>query len=255
MLLFRSVLTLFFICLTVSSRAECVRPEVASYTESGYYATTAELEGDKLKIALNNLIRNHHRQELECIPMVIDGKEGAENSSELRYLWPKSIGFPDDIQDAYTDAHNLRRLVAPSKLVDRIPQEDVPPPLRGDYARTLFYMAVRYQGRDSSLTPDLELVPGKPEKKTPHLGGLCLLLDWHQTDPVSDLERRRNDRIYDWQGNRNPFVDHPEFATDIWGNACRGFTDKTVEIRSVVQRLEEMEIEIKELKRRLLEMM
>lgn len=254
MLLFRCLWILCLISLSFSSQAECVRLEVAAYAEKQYYSSTVGLEGEKLKLALHNLIANHHRQELACIPTVL-GEDVAEDSREFHYLWPKNVGFPDDIQDAHSDAHNLWRSIKPTELVDRIPQKDVPLALRGDYARTLFYMAIRYQGNDSSLTPDLELVPGKPEKETPHLGGLCLLLDWHQADPVSGAESRRNNRIYDWQGNRNPFVDHPKFAAEVWGNTCLRSADKTAKFRSVLQRLEEIEIEIKVLKRKLLEMM
>ncbi|MFA6890165.1 MAG: endonuclease, partial [Bacilli bacterium] len=48
------------------------------------------------------------------------------------------------------------------------------------------------------------------------LGKLSTLLTWNQLDPVDDFERNRNDVIYGYQGNRNPFVDHPEFADMIW---------------------------------------
>jgi hypothetical protein len=227
---------------------------VAPYVESEYYSTTVDLEGDKLKAALHNIIAKHHRQEMECLPMIFEAYDDA-GAGEFEYLWPKEIGFPDDIQDAYTDAHNLWHSIMPPELIAGIPRDDYPAPLRGDYARTLFYMAVRYQGNDSSLTPDLELVSGKPEKGTPYLGGLCQLLDWHQSDPVSEQERRRNERIYEWQGNRNPFVDQPAFAAAIWESTCLGDADKTARIRSVVERLEEMEMEIITLKRQLLEMM
>jgi len=44
-----------------------------------------------------------------------------------------------------------------------------------------------------------------------------LFLQWHQLDPVSSKERKRNDSVYVIQHNRNPFVDHPEWVNDIWG--------------------------------------
>jgi endonuclease I len=45
-----------------------------------------------------------------------------------------------------------------------------------------------------------------------------VLLQWNLQDPPSTFEKRRNQVIYDsWQGNRNPFIDHPEWATAIWG--------------------------------------
>ncbi len=45
-----------------------------------------------------------------------------------------------------------------------------------------------------------------------------LLLDWHERDPVSQKEILRNEEVYAIQGNRNPFVDHPEFVERIWGD-------------------------------------
>jgi endonuclease I len=49
---------------------------------------------------------------------------------------------------------------------------------------------------------------------------LCTLLAWNQADPVDDLERGRHERIVEVQGNRNPLIDHLEFAAAIWGSAC-----------------------------------
>jgi endonuclease I len=42
----------------------------------------------------------------------------------------------------------------------------------------------------------------------------------HEADPVDELERRRHQRIVEIQGNRNPFIDRPEFAAAIWGTTC-----------------------------------
>jgi hypothetical protein len=91
--------------------------------------------------------------------------------------------------------------------------------VKGDIARMLFYMAIRYEGENDE--PDLELVddvntdvlnePGKG-----YHGKLSALLEWHKTDPVDSFEIRRNEVIYSYQKNRNPFIDHPEFADKIW---------------------------------------
>ncbi|GAB3169055.1 hypothetical protein GCM10027059_33130 [Myceligenerans halotolerans] len=89
-----------------------------------------------------------------------------------------------------------------------------PDRVKGDVARMLFYMAVRYDGSDA---PDLELNDSVSNGAVPWHGRISELLDWHASDPVSDTERRRNEIIYsDWQGNRNPFIDHPEWAEQIW---------------------------------------
>lgn len=92
--------------------------------------------------------------------------------------------------------------------------------VKGDVARMILYMAVRYEGNDGY--PDLEVVDSIPSDNNttaPVHALLSDLLQWHQEDPVDDWERNRNDIIYyDYQNNRNPFIDHPEFASLIWGN-------------------------------------
>lgn len=85
--------------------------------------------------------------------------------------------------------------------------------IKGDIARTLFYMAVRYEGEGGQ---NLELVE-RVNTTSPNHGKLSTLLQWHQADPVDDMERKRNNMIYEkYQNNRNPFVDHPEYVERIW---------------------------------------
>lgn len=82
---------------------------------------------------------------------------------------------------------------------------------KGDVARSVFYMAVRYNG--------LEVVPGNPANNTVGiLGDLNVLLDWHRNDPPDDFEMNRNNIVYTWQYNRNPFIDQPDLVEYIWGN-------------------------------------
>ncbi|MEH6964593.1 endonuclease [Priestia megaterium] len=88
--------------------------------------------------------------------------------------------------------------------------------VKGDVARMLFYMVVRYEG-DVSDEPDLELNNTVNNGTAPYHGKLSVLLQWNAQDPVDDRERRRNDIIYsDYQHNRNPFIDHPEWVNEIW---------------------------------------
>lgn len=76
-------------------------------------------------------------------------------------------------------------------------------------------MAVRYEGDSGEL--DLELSNYVNNGSSPYHGKLSTLLQWHQQDPVDDWERNRNNVIYEsYQGNRNPFIDHPEWVTSIW---------------------------------------
>jgi endonuclease I len=85
----------------------------------------------------------------------------------------------------------------------------------GMIARQEFYMATRYDGADSG-TIDLELQPGNPATSA-GLGNINRMLEWHYQAVPDDFELRRNDVIHDnYQGNRNPFVDHPEYAWSIF---------------------------------------
>lgn len=86
----------------------------------------------------------------------------------------------------------------------------------GDVARALFYMAVRFNG--------LNVVAGDPSEylqntttASGNIGDLATLLTWHQTDPRDDFEMNRNNYIYTWQMNRNPFIDHPSLVNYIFG--------------------------------------
>ncbi len=88
---------------------------------------------------------------------------------------------------------------------------------KGDFARTYFYMCTRYYTEDSGwLTNDM--IIGASLKPW----ALELMKKWNQQDPVSAKEIARNNAVYVIQGNRNPFIDHPEYACIIWpgGNFC-----------------------------------
>jgi len=91
--------------------------------------------------------------------------------------------------------------------------------VKGDVARMIFYMATRYEGENGEL--DLELIdylPTDNNSPLPLHAKLSDLYQWHLEDPVSDWERNRNDIIYyNYQQNRNPYIDHPEYAFDVWG--------------------------------------
>lgn len=170
-------------------------------------------------------------------------RAGMSNSSDAwnrEHVWAKSHGFPDSSKHAYTDMHHLRPAdvtvnsrrgnkdfalggaeisEAPGNRTDTDsfePRDEV----KGDVARMIFYMDVRYEGNDSSSTPDLSLATGTTGVGSALLGDLCTLLKWHQQDPVSNWERRRNNRVFEWQKNRNPFIDNSTWAQDIYGVSC-----------------------------------
>ncbi|MFJ3103616.1 endonuclease I family protein [Streptomyces sp. NPDC086835] len=88
--------------------------------------------------------------------------------------------------------------------------------VKGDVARMIFYMAVRYEGDDAFA--DLEVNDQVNNGSMPYHGRLSVLKQWNEQDPPDAFEKRRNQVIYDdFQHNRNPFVDHPEWVTAIWG--------------------------------------
>jgi hypothetical protein len=81
---------------------------------------------------------------------------------------------------------------------------------KGDVARSVFYMAARYNA--------LSVVNGDIADTTVgQLGDLATLLSWNALDPSDDFEMNRNNYIYTWQVNRNPFIDYPDLANYIWG--------------------------------------
>ena len=101
---------------------------------------------------------------------------------------------------------------------------------RGDVARALFYMDVRYEGGlhgvtgagepDLILTDSLSLIGNSStgrNESVAYYGLLSVLLQWHAQDPVDAGEMRRNDVVFGFQGNRNPFVDHPEWVECLFG--------------------------------------
>lgn len=106
---------------------------------------------------------------------------------------------------------------------------------RGNVARALMYLDVRYEGGFHGVTgvaePDLRLTDdqslivtsGGVNASVAYMGMLSELLEWHQQDPVDDLERHRNDTVASFQGNRNPFVDRPELASCAMVGDCGSF--------------------------------
>lgn len=98
----------------------------------------------------------------------------------------------------------------------------------GDSARVLFYMAVRYDGGESS-TVDLEVRNGSSgQVGSIYYGGdLASALKWHYRDVPSEHERRRNHNVFSqpdnpsyYQGNRNPFADRPEYVWALFGDGA-----------------------------------
>lgn len=85
---------------------------------------------------------------------------------------------------------------------------------KGDVARALLYFATRYEDKMASYSHAM-LNRTKNECFSPWFKNV--LLTWHAQDPVSQREIVRNNAVYNFQGNRNPYVDHPEYVEMIWG--------------------------------------
>jgi len=86
---------------------------------------------------------------------------------------------------------------------------------KGDFARTYFYMVTAYEDKVASWTSEHLAPYPYPALNT---WSVALFLKWNTQDPVSTKEINRNNAVYGIQGNRNPFIDHPELAEFIWGN-------------------------------------
>ena len=89
--------------------------------------------------------------------------------------------------------------------------------VKGDIARMIFYMATRYHGENGE--PNLTVVDyvNTSPNNEPLYGKLSTLLQWNAQDPVDAYEINRNNNVYYYQHNRNPYIDHPEWVTAIWG--------------------------------------
>lgn len=93
---------------------------------------------------------------------------------------------------------------------------------KGDLARAAFYMATRYEnviaGWENNSSYSDAVLDGSAAKVFENWA-LDLLISWHSADPVSAKEIARNEAAFAHQGNRNPFVDHPEYVDAIWGSS------------------------------------
>ena len=196
-------------------------------------------------------------------------KTGGGNTNYNReHTWPNSHGFPNDsvsghINAPYTDCHmlyltnigyNSDRGNSPynncASCTERttVANHGFGGPgqsnffngsnfqvwnhRKGDMARAVMYMVVRYKGGINTVTtlpePNLELtdtaseittVNAQPTQGTAYMGLKSVLLAWSAADPPDAAERLRNDVVFSYQHNRNPFIDHPEWADCVFNNA------------------------------------
>lgn len=137
--------------------------------------------------------------------------------SDLHHIFPCDIdsnGSRASHGFGYTSNPDAANSNPGSSSTDSRPQiYQVRPERRGDTARAHFYMVARY-------TFDASLEVAFDDDDAAENGSMedleeAVLREWHEADPVDDFERRRNNRIDALQGNRNPFVDRPDFVERI----------------------------------------
>ncbi|MGO3421181.1 MAG: endonuclease [Pseudoalteromonas distincta] len=90
---------------------------------------------------------------------------------------------------------------------------------KGDFARAYFYMATRYEnviGTWQTKTTSSNVVLNGSSNQVFESWVVAMLLNWHNSDPVSQMELDRNQAAFEFQGNRDPYIDHPEFVEMIW---------------------------------------
>jgi endonuclease I len=193
-------------------------------------------------------------------------KQGGGNSNYNReHTWPKSYGFPSDgsSNKPYTDCHHLFLCdEGYNSARGNLYYDDCASGCssynadfydgdsgtnrrdsnswetwdgrQGDVARAMFYMDVRYAG-DSGSEPDLILTddPGLIQttgsnSSVAYMGLLSTLIEWHNADPVDAREMERNDWVQVYQGNRNPFIDHPDWVSGVFLGVITGVEDDAV---------------------------
>ncbi|GAB4853552.1 hypothetical protein Ancab_017743 [Ancistrocladus abbreviatus] len=185
--------------------------------------------------------------EIYSLKVVSKRLAGRPEGWNSEHLWPRSYGLTKG--PSLTDLHNIRPAdvnVNSSRgnkyfgecsagLTDCLKPANIeaasdtetdtkswapPTQVRGDIARALMYMAVRYGFHQPNGGPVLSL-SDSPSMVKRKMGLLSTLLKWNQLDPPSREEKLRNERICRlYQHNRNPFVDHPEYANLIWVRKC-----------------------------------
>jgi len=207
-----------------------------------YYLSAQDLEGQTLLLELREIINTgfagksygdarYLLDETDADPTItgnviliyngasVSGAWDGGITWNREHVWPQSLlGVPAD-NSTINEASDLQNLKpcnpsinssrgnkyfdVATTTVSYLPRAQD----RGDIARILFYMVVKYSR--------YSLVDSAPSVN--QMAKFSVLLLWHEQDPVDDFERTRNNKIYEYQKNRNPFIDYPEFVDLIWG--------------------------------------
>ena len=165
---------------------------------------------------------------------------GSQSSDTFNreHVWPNSRLGVASVENHHvniaSDLHNLRAAIPSTNSsrsnkwydVTTTPTTYFPGDAdKGDVARIILYMFMAYDGMQivDTITVDEATTNYKPEGR--YMARFAILLEWHLADPVDDFERNRNEVIFGYQHNRNPFIDYPEFVEMIWGEIPTSSTD------------------------------
>jgi hypothetical protein len=154
---------------------------------------------------------------LEDLDDIADGKDifWNTNADSLRHgnSDAHALRAADALENSIRNNQHYGQYIGPSGTLGSF---------YGDVARSVLYMSVRFNG--------LEVVNGFPEGTEGELGDLATLLEWHRNDPPDDFEMNRNNIVYTWQFNRNPFIDQPDLVEYIWGNMVGQVWDQNLSV-------------------------
>ncbi len=170
-----------------------------TYTESDFYSH----KPGPWQIPNHNKINTEHTWPQSKLKQRLYGRTLNLAISDLHALFPtNSRANSSRSNHKLADVSEVRSQVCPSvrmgyrNSVDSNFYFEPPEDHKGNAARALFYMAVRYDLEISNIEE-------------------TYLRDWHRLDPVDDFERMRNDSIAEFQKTRNPFIDYPEWVEEI----------------------------------------
>lgn len=255
--------------LIVGGSTELYKAKLENNVPKDYYESCRGLKGESLKNALHNIIKGHMSykySDTQPFYKVIDrdpydsnkmyfiytGLTNISTGYNKEHVWAKSHGKFEDKYPMHSDLHNLHpcnnnlnssrgnldfdeggKVLSSYYGNNKIDNGNSFEPSdfsKGDVARTIFYMAVRYEGDNDEM--DLEV--SSPSSNNYYdfssgadgiHGNFDALYKWATSgqDPVDDYEVSRNNIIYsDYQHNRNPFIDHPEFIQMIYDKKYDG---------------------------------
>ena len=109
------------------------------------------------------------------------------------------------------------------------PNDDV----KGDLARIVFYSIAKYETSYKWTSGSGSVVYSGDKNKNFGLTDYAVKLftKWHEMDPPDEWEINLNNRLFEIQGNKNPFIDHPEYVNVIWGNSGKNNINKNMDIK------------------------